>query len=300
MIGRTQEFTDATFKIIRIVAAHQYLVCSQAAVFKPGVVEVDGTRCYGKKKTLDKRKLKASAKQKMLKAQKDKVKQFKKTKRTPLKKPAGTAIHAGRFLMVKHRQSSSSAVLPLPRRSTAAAAPGPPETTSEVVPLLQDRLSAKHHLIGSDSSKGLAGAWKQLGLTSVRAKHSQSEYTPVNKVSFKHVPKILLKSLMKKGGEYKKPMMIPAGSSAGKIIGGDQACESLASTMTRSMRRMNLTGRLDASLDMEHINPMAAVFFSTTPSLESIVEAFANYRQRHEDAVPPAEMYTNLKWMSDM
>ena len=27
--------------------------------------------------------------------------------------------------------------------------------------------AVKHHLVGSDSSKGLAGAWKQLGLTSV-------------------------------------------------------------------------------------------------------------------------------------
>ena len=104
------------------------------------------------------------------------------------KKPA-SMIHAGRFLLLKHRTSGQKAALPLQKRITKKGAPGPSESKDEVLPLLKTKLCSSKQIVGSDASKGLQGDYKEMNLTATTARHSQSEYTPTVTLSKRHLPK---------------------------------------------------------------------------------------------------------------
>ena len=87
------------------------------------------------------------------------------------KKPA-SMIHAGRFLLLKHRTSGQKAALPLQKRITKKGAPGPSESKDEVLPLLKTKLCSSKQIVGSDASKGLQGDYKEMNLTATTARHS--------------------------------------------------------------------------------------------------------------------------------
>ena len=74
------------------------------------------------------------------------------------------------------------------------------------------------------------------------------------------------------------------------VVGGDQGTESLAAVMKKSLRRMGLLGRCDAKLQRQHVEGLAALWFSQHPGLDAMLEAV-------QDTCPPAAMYTELKWL---
>ena len=55
------------------------------------------------------------------------------------------------------------------------------------------------------------------------------------------------------------------------LVGGDQGCESLASTMKRSLHRFTKMGRWDSRLAHEHVAPMACLFLPQRPGIESLI-----------------------------
>ena len=234
----------------RVCAASQQLAKSKKRVMEAGMVDVDGTRTIGKKKIFDKRTFSAAAKSQGRKVQK------KPAARTVRKKPA-SMMHGGRLLLLKHRTSGQQAVMPLPRRITAKGAPGPPESKEEVLPLLRSKLDNKEHVVGSDFSVGLQGAYKQLGLVASSARHSLSENTPIVKVNKKWLPRKALHALRSSSSSSSKskPMMKETKSQM-TIVGGDQSTESLAAVIKRSLRRMNKLGRTDAKLVHERVDQL--------------------------------------------
>ena len=168
VLGRSQDYTDLTFRQLRVCAAFAQLQESKAMRLDPGMVDIDGTRTFGKSKTFDKRTLTAKAKSQLRK---------KPTTRSgkPVSKKPASMIHAGRFLLLKHRTSGQQAVLPLPDRKTKRDALGPPESKDEVLPLLKTKLCSTKHIVGSDASKGLQGAMKEMNLTAATARRSHPE-----------------------------------------------------------------------------------------------------------------------------
>ena len=81
------------------------------------------------------------------------------------------------------------------------------------------------------------------------------------------------------------------------VVGGDQGTESLAAVMKKSLRRMGLLGRCDAKLQRQHVEGLAALWFSQHPGLDAMLEAVRIHREAVQDTCPPAAMYTELKWL---
>ena len=65
IVGRSQDYIDATYRTLRVCAASEQLERSKQMLLDPGVVDVDGTRTIGKKKIFDKRTFTAAAKSRM-------------------------------------------------------------------------------------------------------------------------------------------------------------------------------------------------------------------------------------------
>ena len=290
IVGRSQDYIDATYRTLRVCAASEQLERSKQMLLDPGVVDVDGTRTIGKKKIFDKRTFTAAAKSRMGKV-------LKKPAAGQLKKKPASMMHGGHLLLLKHRTSDQQAVVPLPRRITAKGAPGPPESKEEVLPLLQSKLDKEKHIAGSDSSKGLQGAFKDIGVLASQARHSLSEYTPVVKFNKKWVPRKALEALKSSSSSSTSKPMFKETRKEVAIVGGDQSTESLAGVIKRSLRRMNKLGRCDAKLALEHVDALAAVYFAETPGLEELLKAVAGHRKRFQDQCKPAEMYTDLSWL---
>ena len=106
--------------------------------------------------------------------------------------------HAGRFLVAVSRKDKQTAWFPLPDKHTMQNAPGPPETTEEILPIMSRKLDSQKHMVASDSSKGIAAACKALNLPSATARHSLSEFTPVQRVKTKSIAKKCLNALTRR------------------------------------------------------------------------------------------------------
>ena len=82
------------------------------------------------------------------------------------------------------------------------------------------------------------------------------------------------------------------------VVGGDQGTESLAAVIKKSLRRMGLLGRCDAKLQRQHVEGLAALWFSQHPGLDSMLEAVRIHKEAVQDTCPPAQMYSELNWLN--
>ena len=119
-------------------------------------------------------------------------------------------------------------------------------------------------------------------------------------LSKRHLPKKALQAL-KQGSSIRssssaRPMLLEKQSKV-TVVGGDQVTESLAAVMKKSLRRMGLLGRCDAKLQRQHVEGLAALWFSQHPGLDATLEAVRIHREAVQDTCPPAAMYTELKWL---
>eukprot|EP00434_Breviolum_minutum_P001356 symbB.v1.2.001189.t1/scaffold50.1/size381796/4 len=248
LIGKSAEYVAEVCRQVRFVCAWKQMQMSLETELPDGIVEWDSTRTAVKRKK-DKRVLKASAKARM------------KRPAAVRKKPASSvAVHSGRLLLGTHRGSDKKLVLPLPPKSTSSKAPGPPETVEEVYPWIASKTNAKRHVVGSDSSKGLQGACQRLNLPQAQARHSLSEYTPVQTLLLKNIAKRALKKMR---GSYQTK------GKKMQMVGGDQKCEALAGQIKASMRRAGKLGRAAADSSGEHLDPLSLYFLSVHPGLDS-------------------------------
>ena len=165
---------------LHIVRMHE----SKHAVLPAGIVEWDSARTAVAKKK-DRRTMTAHAKA----AAKKRLQQVLKRPSAQKKPASKVAVHAGRLLLGAHRSSKQKILLPLPNKTTERHAPGPPESKEEIIGWLKNKTDPARHVVGSDASKGLRSAFKEIGVEQATAKHSQSEYTPVRKLNIKKLPK---------------------------------------------------------------------------------------------------------------
>lgn len=282
LTGKSSHYVADCFRQVRFVCAWKQMQSSLETTLPDGIVEWDSTRTAVKKKP-DKRVLSAVAKQKMKKPA---------GVRGVRKKPASfPAVHAGRLLLGAHRSKDKKLVLPLPRKATSSKAPGPPETVEEVYPWIAAKTDSRRHVVGSDSSKGLQGACRKLNVPQAKARHSLSEYTPLQTLRLKDVAK---KALKRMKGAYKQK------GKHLRVVGGDQKCESLAASIKKSMRRAAKLGRGAADCSGEHIDPMALHYLSLFPGLLSVTNAFKEYIEWSTDRIPPKEAYKDMSWLTTL
>ena len=169
---------------LHIVRMHESHHESKHAVLPAGIVEWDSARTAVAKKK-DRRTMTAHAKA----AAKKRLQQVLKRPSAQKKPASKVAVHAGRLLLGAHRSSKQKILLPLPNKTTEKHAPGPPESKEEIIGWLKNKTDPARHVVGSDASKGLRSAFKEIGVEQATAKHSQSEYTPVRKLNIKKLPK---------------------------------------------------------------------------------------------------------------
>ena len=65
-----------------------------------------------------------------------------------------------------------------------------------------------------------------------------------------------------------------------------------------TLRKMGLLGRCDAKLQRQHVEGLAALWFRQYPGLDSMLEAVRIHRDAVQDTCPPAQMYSELKWLN--
>ena len=276
LIGKSAEYVAEVCRQVRFVCAWKQMQMSLETELPDGIVEWDSTRTAVKRKK-DKRVLKASAKARM------------KRPAAVRKKPASSvAVHSGRLLLGTHRGSDKKLVLPLPPKSTSSKAPGPPETVEEVYPWIASKTNAKRHVVGSDSSKGLQGACQRLNLPQAQARHSLSEYTPVQTLLLKDIAKRALKKMR---GSYQTK------GKKMQMVGGDQKCEALAGQIKASMRRAGKLGRAAADSSGEHLDPLSLYFLSVHPGLDSVISAFREYMTWCKGRLAPKDAYHDTSWL---
>ena len=276
LIGKSAEYVAEVCRQVRFVCAWKQMQMSLETELPDGIVEWDSTRTAVKRKK-DKRVLKASAKARM------------KRPAAVRKKPASSvAVHSGRLLLGTHRGSDKKLVLPLPPKSTSSKAPGPPETVEEVYPWIASKTNAKRHVVGSDSSKGLQGACQRLNLPQAQARHSLSEYTPVQTLLLKNIAKRALKKMR---GSYQTK------GKKMQMVGGDQKCEALAGQIKASMRRAGKLGRAAADSSGEHLDPLSLYFLSVHPGLDSVITAFREYMTWCKGRLAPKDAYHDTSWL---
>ena len=111
-------------------------------------------------------------------------------------------------------------------------------------------VDAKKHVLGSDASKGIKAARKKLNVEAVTARHSLSEYTPLNSVSKEKMPKQALKGI---GGTAAKvtPKKVT-------LVGGDQVAESHTANLKKQLRRGNKLSGLP--LSTAHVDGLSALY----------------------------------------
>ena len=252
-IGRSHKFVDSIYKLCRHVFAFRQMQLNDQVIFGAGIVEWDEVRTSGRKD--------------------------KKSKST---------THVGRFLVEMHRIFKQTVLYPLPDRATKAGAPGPPDSTAEVLPWLQKKVHAKQHVIASDSSIALASAWNKLNVVSATAVHSKDEYTPVKKLLVKKLGAEALKSLK----HYKRAIV---GTRKITVVGGDQCGEGAFSVLKRLLLRQNLLGR--SSLNRATVDGLATQFLSSNTGFQSIAEAFSAYRMFISDTVSPKLAFQQLQFL---
>ena len=265
---------------LHIVRMHE----SKHAVLPAGIVEWDSARTAVAKKK-DRRTMTAHAKA----AAKKRLQQVLKRPSAQKKPASKVAVHAGRLLLGAHRSSKQKILLPLPNKRTEKHAPGPPESKEEIIGWLKKKTDPARHVVGSDASKGLRSAFKEIGVEQATAKHSQSEYTPVRKLNIKNVAKRALKR-MKGACKVSKQTI--------SLVGGDQHCESLASSVKRSLRRAGKLGKNGARLQGSHIDPLGLYYLSQHPGLDNVAKAFKDYRESVEDRIAPGSAFQDTSWLN--
>ena len=174
-----------------------------------------------------------------------------------------------------------------PDRPTSSGAPGPPETVDEVLPILKNKVHKKWHIFGSDASKGLKGARKQLEVEAATARHSLSEYTPLQKLKAKTLPPQALKGMglktfKKKGGQV-------------LMVGGDQVAESHTANLKKQLRRNNKLSGL--SLETAHVDGLSSLYVHSNLGLDCVLDAYAAYMHKMLDQLNPNKMFQNLDWL---
>ena len=214
--------------------------------FAPGVLEIDSCRATSQKKPVDKRKPSAKAKAACKRPA---------SKKTYKKPSAKAQIHGGRFLVAVSRKRKEAAFFPLPNRATVAGAPGPPETAAEVLPVIGKKVISYKHIVGSDASKGLAAACKQLKVPAATARHSLSEFTPVQKIDKRKISAQALAALKK--GVGKKSCK--ESKTSVTMVGGDQVAESHTANLKKQLSQEQQIVRLASGLHT-HIYDLSALF----------------------------------------
>ena len=278
MIGRSHDFVDNLYKQARFVTAWKEFQKNEQMTFEPGILEIDSCRTATQKKKVNKKHLKAQAKAALKRP----------AHAGGMKKPgAKVQVHGGRFLVAVSRKRKQSAFFPLPDRPTSSGAPGPPETAEEVLPILKNKVNRKWHIFGSDASKGLKGARKHLEVEAATARHSLSEYTPLQKLKTKSLPyKALkgmgLKTFKKKGGQL-------------LMVGGDQVAESHTANLKKQLRRNNKLSGL--SLKTAHVDGLSSLYVHSNLGLECVLDAYASYMQKMLDQLNPNKMFQNVDWL---
>ena len=175
--------------------------------------------------------------------------------------------------------------MPLQEKATAKSAPGPPETKSECVPHIARLANASMHVIGSDSSTGLRGCYSDLGLQAACARHSLSEWTPAVKLNRKHIPKAALR-VMTATSRGSKPAAKVSQRTV-TMVGGDQNCESIASQVKGSLRRLGKYGKIQSDRGDQHIAPLSAKYLADRPGFLSGLTALKCYREHGQDRIAP-------------
>ena len=166
IVGRSHDYVDGIYKMIRFVTAWAELQKNVKLDFAPGVLEIDSCRTTSQKKPVDKRKLSAKAKAACKRPA---------SKKTYKKPSAEAQIHGGRFswwLSVGNGRRQLSFLCPTALRWLEHLAL---PTAAEVLPVIGKKVISYKHIVGSDASKGLAAACKQLKVPAATARHSLSE-----------------------------------------------------------------------------------------------------------------------------
>ena len=275
IVGRSHDYVDSIYKQARMVTGWAEFQKNKSMTFDAGILEVDSCRTATRKNKV------GSKKRKMTK---------KPAGNTVAKKPTSkVAVHGGRFLVAVSRKNKQSAFYPLPDRFTATSAPGPPETLDEVVPLLQHKVNPSKHILGSDASKGLKGARKKLNLEAVTARHSLSEYTPVQSLKKSKVSTTALKAIGCKAAQ--------TGRHKVTMVGGDQVAESHTALLKQQLRRNNKLGGL--SLKTAHVDGLSALYIHKNLGLEATMMAFAQFIAHMTDKVSHVKCFEDVSWMED-
>ena len=263
MTGKSEDYVDAIYKQVRFVTAWNEMQHSHSLEFSSGVVEVDSCRTASQKKKVDKRFLSAKAKA----AFKRPSSSLQTRGRSVAKKPAGKVrTHAGRLLVAVSRKDKQTAWFPLPDKHTMQNAPGPPETTEEILPIMSRKLDSQKHMVASDSSKGIGAACKALNLPSATARHSLSEFTPVQRVKTKSIAKKCLNALTRR----RQKTSARVGSRETILVGGDQVAESHTAVLKKQLRRNNKLAGLTPR--GAHIAGLSAVHIHRNLGFENVVQ----------------------------
>ena len=82
------------------------------------------------------------------------------------------------------------------------------------------------------------------------------------------------------------------------MVGGDQHCASLASSVKRSLRRAGKLGKNGARLQGSHIDPLGLHYLSQHPGLDNVAKAFRAYREPVDDRIAPGSAFQDTSWLN--
>lgn len=196
------------------------------------------------------------------------------TGRTSGKTVGGSRHHQGRLLALKGRLQKTWAVHSLETKINDGKRGSPPETKSEMTPLLQGSLG-KGVVVAPDGARAWrAAASGHARLTGVS--HLRKIYTPASQLQKKDLDKRTSKLLKRnsKGPrrlarEYKNHW---------RLAGGDNAAESLLGHVKNAGRRMQTVGRTGSSA-LKEVQSLAAARLLRCPGLLTILKAYRQYRE---------------------
>ena len=255
LIGASYDTTEALMKMLKLALAYAELTRGREVRFPAGGLEFDGTSTNTDRSS-------------------------SKTK----------SSYCGRFLVAVHRDTQEFALEPLGDVTVQKGAPPPPESLSDVGPLM-DRHITEDNWVSTDSAKAFKAYIKShlrvRGVFHATVVHKKGEY-----VKLVSCPLSKLSPLLRQ----KAALVSSTSARTAKFKAGDQFAEGLFSVVKRNMVRLNLKGVTGKA----SINFLACAWLKRFPGMEGVALGVKKYQDDMRGHIDPFLAFKDDSWLCPM
>eukprot|EP00933_Yihiella_yeosuensis_P056873 TRINITY_DN5630_c1_g1_i4.p1 TRINITY_DN5630_c1_g1~~TRINITY_DN5630_c1_g1_i4.p1 ORF type:complete len:503 (-),score=66.84 TRINITY_DN5630_c1_g1_i4:287-1795(-) len=280
-------FVYNAYQQLRHATAWKLLYSSSRTSLGSGLVEVDSTKVWTKRKPTRKEIRATKAANKKVKANAlalvhdKRVKLSVGVKRTigkNKKTAAKTSLHKDRLLLAMNRRSKAFKLIPMADGISVAGAPSPPEGFLEIFLKLCPILDGKQHIVNSDAARALQLTFKTLAVGHTSAKHSADQFSPTVVLHKKMLePKVI--AVLSKLAKSKTPCCVETARSF-QLAGGDNNCEGFFGRLKDQMRRTSgHRSAVRSSGNKSMLASLSAVFVWKYPGIDATISALAHYKE---------------------